>query len=888
MPQAALAALFEYWGASAATAAIIADVVVIAASVYVAQDSARRQQNAAKDAYNASLVDRYVMVRGATEPRRLVLGRQRVSGPLFYVGSYGTSHEHLVFTVALAGHEVDAIEAIYFDDEIVSLDGSGNVTGVNRRDLFSISTATASFTLTSNPKAGSVVAVAKYGTNSVTLGTTVTGLSVAVTGGIAGSVGTVTISYLPDPSPYVPGAILTGQDTVVLNGSGNGSVTLAHTPLAGGGNLFVTYGPTGFDTVNLTSFASVAGNVLTVTGSTTVSVTATVSYTYVDTTSRARVRMYTGAPGQAADAGMISALPGVWTSAHKATGVAYLVVELDYDPNAFPTGLPNVSAQVRGRKVYDPRTGITQWSENPVLLMRAAATDPLCGRLPASLVNDGYVVTQANICDTASTYIVNGQSYTRALYTAGLVIKSGTRPADALNDLAQAMAGKWTFIDGLLRIKAGYFTTPLQTLDETWLHNAQAISIQPRANRADVYNTVTGKFADEQSDYQVLDYPQVQSAPYVTEDGIALPLDVPLNAVTFIGQAQQVAAAMMRDARQGMRVTVVCNMRAYPVEVFDTLYVTLSRFGWLNKPFEVYGVSFTLDGGIQLTLKESDTTAWALGTTFPDTDPAPNTLLPSPFTVQAIAGLSCASGSAQQINGTFVTRIVASWTALTDPGVIVNGGVEVRYGPPSLSEAQWTTVTVNGSQSQALLPAVIAGQFYVVKARSFNTLCKGTWCTPVLHQVVQSGTVDSGQLASTAATEVYVATPGSSVTVTQVSFIPDGFGVNTIVATVTFTPSASGRAQAFFDGHGHYVNSTASIADANWSIQDAGGTYDGWKRLDQGVPASATIDFSMSTTRSFAVTGGTSYTIAIYAHKLNAGDTFTVDNMELRVEVVKR
>jgi hypothetical protein len=52
------------------------------------------------------------------------------------------------------------------------------------------------------------------------------------------------------------------------------------------------------------------------------------------------------------------------------------------------------------------------------------------------------------------------------------------------------------------------------------------------------------------------------------------------DAVTFTGQAQQVAAVSMRDARQGLRVSLLCNMRAFPVEVFDTLYVTLPRFGW--------------------------------------------------------------------------------------------------------------------------------------------------------------------------------------------------------------------------------------------------------------------------------------------------------------------
>ena len=94
-------------------------------------------------------------------------------------------------------------------------------------------------------------------------------------------------------------------------------------------------------------------------------VSAYVSYRWNASTSRARVRRYLGTAGQAADAGMIAALPGVWTSAHTLTGLAYLVVELDYDPDAFPSGLPHVSAQLRqnhgpvrsgdvGRKIGNP------------------------------------------------------------------------------------------------------------------------------------------------------------------------------------------------------------------------------------------------------------------------------------------------------------------------------------------------------------------------------------------------------------------------------------------------------------------------------------------------------------------------------------------------------
>ena len=744
----------QLYGASQAIAAV--------AAVYTLREQQRRSQTAQRNAYNASLRDRYVMVRSATAPRQVVLGRQRVSGPIGYVGSYGSNREHLVFTLILAAHECDAIEEIYFDDERVTLDGSGNVLAVNRRDLFTMTTAGAAFTLSSPPTAATVVAKVAYGTTVVTLGTSIVGSVVTVTGGTNGLTGTVTISYQPLQSPWVASTITEGTATVALNGSGTGSVVLSAAPDAGSVHAVYVTG-SGLENqgdVPLDAYVSVVGATVTITAAPVVGVNATVTYRLSSSSSKMRVRKYLGAAGQTADAGMISALPGVWTSAHVMTSLAYLVIECDYDPDAFPGGLPNISALVRGAKLYDPRSSTTVWSENPALMMRYVAVSALLGRLSTAAVNDAGIITAANVCDASVNYVVNGQTHVRAIYKAGITLKSGTRAKDALDDLALAMAGRWCFIDGQMRVKAGAYVTPLQTLDESWLSGGpgsaatQVVQVQTNAQRADAFNLVTGKLADEQRDWQEVDYPRVSSSAYITADGAELPLDVQLSAVTFTGQAQQVVAAMMRDARQGIRVTLLCNMRAYPVEVFDTLYVTLSRFGWSSKPFEVMDVAWSLDGGIQLSLKETATTTWDMGASFSSIDPAPNTLFPSPAVVPAIAGLACVSGTGQLVklaDGSIVPRIKASWTAVTDGLVLAGGGVELRYGLSIDAESKWQSVTADQSQSEAYLGGVRDGLLYLVKARAFNALARGAWSLPVLVQAAGKS-VDASAVAGFAGT----------------------------------------------------------------------------------------------------------------------------------------
>lgn len=757
----------------------IATAITAVTAAYTLRDQQRKAQNRARDAYNASLRDRYVMVRGATEPRQFVLGRQRVSGPIGFIRSTGNDRTTLAFVVLLAAHEIDAVEQIYIDDELATLDVGGNVIAVQRRDQYSIAASTATVELASEPKAGTVTAVATYGTSSVPLTITgVSGTSVSVSGASSSATGTLTITYQPATNPWVGSTVGTDpQSILVLDSFGNGSVVLAETPVAGTVHAVASTG-TGQDRTDtdLASYLSISGTTATITGAPTVGQTVAITYRAADrttsiwtdlgaamgtTTARMNITVHTGAPGQTADAGLISLFPGVWTSSHVLTGQAYLMVRCAFDPDAFPSGLPNISAVVRGAKLYDPRDGATRWSENPALMCRYVATHPLLGRQPASAMNDANIAAQSNVCDTSTTYVVDGQSYVRPLYTAGHTIKAGTRPADVLNDLCSAMAGKWCVVDGMLRLRAGAAVTALQELDETWLAGTiddqpTSIEIQAQVARADVFNTATGKFADASRDFQELDYPAVggDGTPYVIADGAVLPQEIMLPAVTFAGQAQQVVATMMRDARMGMRVTLTCNMRAFAVEPFDVLRVTLPRFGWAAKLFEVLDVQWAVGGGIQLALKETDPAIWALGTSFSATPLAPPTLLPSPWYVPAVAGLACYSGAGEfqtQADGTVVGTMRVAWTAITDRYVLESGGgIEVKYGPATEPESAWRTARAIDGAGSIRLADVQDGRIYLIKARAFTAMTKGAWSATVLHMVASKTTGPAAAASITA------------------------------------------------------------------------------------------------------------------------------------------
>jgi hypothetical protein len=135
MPEALVYAA-EYLAAAAGTEmtltamqmyAIATTVVVVGGMAYSNSKANQAKQNA-KDQYNSATTDRMQNVVSATAPRDLVLGRVRKAGTLFYRASTGPNSQDLYMAIALAGHEIDAVEEIYLNDVLVALDGSGYVT----------------------------------------------------------------------------------------------------------------------------------------------------------------------------------------------------------------------------------------------------------------------------------------------------------------------------------------------------------------------------------------------------------------------------------------------------------------------------------------------------------------------------------------------------------------------------------------------------------------------------------------------------------------------------------------------------------------------------------------------------------------------------------------
>ena len=75
-------------------------------------------------------------VSGAALDHQIIYGETRVGGVRVYDVVTGNKNKNLNRIIAFAGHEIDSYQEIYLNDEVVTLDGSGNVTSPSQYDGF--------------------------------------------------------------------------------------------------------------------------------------------------------------------------------------------------------------------------------------------------------------------------------------------------------------------------------------------------------------------------------------------------------------------------------------------------------------------------------------------------------------------------------------------------------------------------------------------------------------------------------------------------------------------------------------------------------------------------------------------------------------------------------
>lgn len=628
-------------------------------------DNHRNQSSVPSFVQNAQ--QRTHVIRSSIANRDIVYGRTVKSGPLLFAESTN-NYKKLHLVIALAGHEIDGVEEIWLGDEpLGTLDANGYPLAGFYKGNASAEDASEYVTKSASGDYTVIHTGAEFDA----------AVAVSRVDGID-SEGADVLTAMTDVSPAAPASAL---------------------QYSRAGGTYSFYVPAGeaARTFKIDYKWRVAGS----------------------TNGPVKVRIHLGSPSQAADSELVAANIG-WTTDHKLSGVAYLYLVLNWSQEKFPRGIPNVKAKIRGKKLYDPRTATTYWSDNLALVVRDYVLREDGFGAASSELDGTSFIAAANICDEPVSLAGGG---TEPRYTANGIVDLGMRPRDAMKQMLSSGAGVLIWRQGVYSLQVGAYTAPtLPALTADDLRGP--IRVRPRVPRQDLYNAVRGTFVDPTRYWQPNDFPPVKNATYATQDGgEVIWKDVGLPFTTSGPTAQRLAKIMLEKSRQGITIEMPCKPRAFRVNVWETIPVTLPQLGWVDKEFKVTSWQVSDNGGVDLVLQEEAAACYEWNSGMETViDPAPDLLLPNVDETAPPTNFRLASGVPQMVitnDGTVVLRVRATWDAPANEFVTGGGQVEIQW-KKSVDSAWLPGQFFSGALGEAFIEPITGGIAYDFRARFIN------------------------------------------------------------------------------------------------------------------------------------------------------------------------
>ena len=327
-------------------------------------------------------------------------------------------------------------------------------------------------------------------------------------------------------------------------------------------------------------------------------------------------------------------------------GIAYSVFKL---PGDSVTGLPNIVAVINGRKVYDPRTTTTVWSDNPALCLADFLGSTVYGA--GRTVNDAALETAADACDE----VVGGVARRRI----GLAIDAA-RQVSEWAEVLRTYAGCWILSDGGETLLVP--DRPRAT-DATITHAAGQVSKIDKIKRrgiAQVPTVIEIRYTDTSAT------PWRESSVWAYADGV-LAGTTPWRESQIALPGVQSAAQAYREAVERLNKLALSDL-SFSLEVFDegaayelgNVVEVTHPIGLAAKKMRILGISGAY-GRYSLNLAEYDPAVYsdsvATEPTYADTD------LPNPAAPPELVGLAAVEEVYQLETGTYASRIRLTWDA---------------------------------------------------------------------------------------------------------------------------------------------------------------------------------------------------------------------------------
>ena len=396
---------------------------------------------------------------------------------------------------------------------------------------------------------------------------------------------------------------------------------------------------------------------------------------------------------------IVSAVPS-WTNQHKALGCAFIYVRLSYDKDLYSRGMPNISTVVEGRKLYDPRTTLADYSRNHALATLDYLQSDLGFRATDDEIDMPSFIAGADACDQQVAAAVG----TEARYTVDGTISLAASPLDNLTSLARAGSATINYVQGKFYYVPGIYTAPALSFDESDL--VGGIQLIAGAAKSQLTNIAKGTYIDARQNYEPVQFEPIAPSDYVARDGEELATEIPMPFASSPTIARRLAKIMVERERFGVSVSCTLKWRGLQLTVGDRINLSIARFGWAPKVFRVESVKVSLRGGVSVNLREDSPSVWAWseGEAI-DVTPPPALNLPTTTPIPAPLALSITQNvnTPSSANQDLVTLVVVA-TPPSDPRYAYT---EISYRDESL--VQWVPISYGATNQASVVVRALGG-----------------------------------------------------------------------------------------------------------------------------------------------------------------------------------
>lgn len=289
-----------------------------------------------------------------------------------------------------------------------------------------------------------------------------------------------------------------------------------------------------------------------------------------------------------------TAIPA-WEDPMRNTAYIYLRIQFSED---YFQAYPNITVEVEGLKVLDPRTGEIAWSDNPALaaydIMTRSPRRGGMGIAPARIDVDS-VIDAANYCETKG-------------WTVNVPLKDNRSVIDNLEIVLSCFRGAVINADNKFKIRYRdlNYETPVMTLDEEDIIDVGPSTLEiSKPSIQNTPNAIRCKYLSIEKHYVLDDYVLADDAAAIA-DGDYREESVNLYGVVDLANLQKLASFHLESSRINKQVSLACGMRALNLEPFDVVQLSHAFPAWENKLFRVQQVTFDPNGHVGLSLIEED------------------------------------------------------------------------------------------------------------------------------------------------------------------------------------------------------------------------------------------------------------------------------------------